>query len=418
MPISDFLFANTHRVEQLVGINRNRKVDMVLLKTIKVIRAVKRIDGWVKPSASFANDLNLTPKELTTVLKRLSEYYQVDLNGKTFDTPNAIANAIHLQKPRQTDQFCLVNTADMVVDDDNEIQPDEETPDPGVMVPRPMSEPIAPEAPAVTEPVSDPQPPTEPAGTPDPTIGKEPGNTELQTPEEQQAAEDPDATVSTEGLFGKKKQLDPNNHKQLLQILAELLAKKPDKNALSKAMISTVPLKVCLDYFNYNITLCQNALAMASRGKSMSTDAFEKMVSAKAKSDKVSDENTKTPGKTNVSLTGSDYLNVPLVQRAFKATEIYVNLVSRFTKEVGQGLPADKKTILHKYGYDFNDAYPQISPDRELAYRVMPALMKITNTKAEDLNNTKGSSESVSTESLETTIPDQSSSWGSVFNNL
>lgn len=418
MPISDFLFANTHRVEQLVGINRNRKVDMVLLKTIKIIRAVKRIDGWVKPSASFVNDLNLTPKELATVLKRLSEYYQVDLNGKAFDTPNAIANAIHLQKPRQTDQFCLVNTENMVVDDDNEIQPDEEIPDPGVMVPRPVSEPIAPEAPAATEPVSDPQPPADPTLPPDPTIGEEPGNTELQTPEEQQAAEDPDATVSTEGLFGKKKQLDPNNHKQLLQILSALLAKKPDKNDLAKAMISTVPLKICLDYFNYNIELCQHALAMASQGKSMSADSFEKMVSAKAKSDKVSDENTKTPGKTNVSLADSDYLNVPLVQRALKATEIYVNLVSRFTKEVGQGLPADKKTVLHKYGYDFNDAYPQISPDRELAYRIIPALMKVTNTKAVDLNNTKGSSESVSTESLETTLPDQSSSWGSVFNKL
>ena len=163
MALSDILFNNTHSVEELVDIKKQKKVDKILLKVIRVIRSKGKLDGWVKPEANLKTDLKLSDKVIASIKKSLSEYYNIDLMKNTsLMTAKAIVVYIKTNKPNAADSIFLVNLGQTETDTDNEVQTDDEMVDPAITNPRPVeTEPEAPVSP------KDPETPEEPVATPD-----------------------------------------------------------------------------------------------------------------------------------------------------------------------------------------------------------------------------------------------------------
>ena len=209
--ISSMLFGQTHSVEQLVKITNKKKVNAVLLKVIRVIRTKGNVSGWIKPTVSLTKDLKLSTKVIASIMKTLGEYYQIDLTKKAYDTPMAIVNAIKLNKSKVTNSLYIFDKDDMVLDNEDQIQPDGEA-DPYAAVPK---DPPAPEGePATTDPLpaeSDipPVPPT--TGTTEAELKEDEQTVEQsddtgEKTEEEEIANQPDASASTEGLEIKPKE--------------------------------------------------------------------------------------------------------------------------------------------------------------------------------------------------------------------
>ena len=211
MPISGLLFGTTHSVEQITNIKSKKKVDKILLKVVKVIKAKGKLDGWVKPTASLSKDLKLSDKTILSIMKTLGAYYQIDLTAKKLDTPMAIATEIKVKKPKVVNSLYLVDIDEMEVDVDDDVQPENVPDDPGMSVPKPEPAPL--EEPHVEPAVPDPlpaeseTPPNSGAviGTVEGELQEDPANVEQSestgevTPDEQ-TADAPETTSSTEGL--------------------------------------------------------------------------------------------------------------------------------------------------------------------------------------------------------------------------
>lgn len=195
MALSDMLFNNTHSVEELVNIKKQKKVDKVLLKVIRVVRSKGKLDGWVKPEANFKTDLKLSDKVITSIKKTLGDYYNIDLmKNKSLMTAKAIVVYIKTNRANVADSIFLVNVDQTETDEDDEVQVDDEMVDPNIANPRPVEE--EPEQPN-TEPVNPAKPeepqrpevgPDVPAGNPAPVIDQP----------EDQLAEDPDKVQESE----------------------------------------------------------------------------------------------------------------------------------------------------------------------------------------------------------------------------
>ena len=215
MALSDMLFNNTHSVEELVDIKKQKKVDKVLLKVIRVIRSKGNLNGWVKPEANLKTDLKLSDKVILSIKKTLSEYYGIDLvKNKSLLTAKAMVVYIKTNKPNVADSIFLINADQQEVDTDDEVQLDDEMADPNINVPRP-TDPVPPE-----EPGSEDEPHTPEVGTPvetptaapvidkptaelaeDPeTVEKSEPDVEPETPVADPKEVGNDVEVSTEGL--------------------------------------------------------------------------------------------------------------------------------------------------------------------------------------------------------------------------
>jgi len=133
------LFANSHSVEELVDIKKQKKVDKVLLKVIRTVRSRGNITDWVKPESDFKADLKLSDKVILGIKKALGDYYNLDLmSNSSLNSAKAIVSYIKTNKPNVADSIYLVDIGEQEVDTDNEVQMDSNA----TMVPQ--GEPIEP----------------------------------------------------------------------------------------------------------------------------------------------------------------------------------------------------------------------------------------------------------------------------------
>ena len=125
--LSDLLFENTHRVEQLVNINSKKKVDKVLLKVIKTVRNKCNTNNWIKVESDLRDDLNLSDKNIKSICSTLNEFYNVEIDPATIASVQDIVCYIKAHQPNSADSLFLVdsNTLDIDEDDDTNSEPKE-----------------------------------------------------------------------------------------------------------------------------------------------------------------------------------------------------------------------------------------------------------------------------------------------------
>ena len=224
MAFSDMLFSNTHSVEQLVDIKQKKQVDKVLLKVIRTIRSTAGIKGWIKPEADMVKDLKMSQKAVQSVLKSLGAYYSLDLSKSSLRTAQAITNYIKTNKGSARDSIYFIDVDEKETDIHDEVQLDDTMEDPTNPVqeipaeeepkaPSPDSEPSAPQVPPQPEEPLPDKVADKPA--PPPTMGDDDTINNLQPAPEEQGEPDttepdddnPDTSVSTEGLTVKPKKV-------------------------------------------------------------------------------------------------------------------------------------------------------------------------------------------------------------------
>ena len=123
--LSDMLFGNTHSVEQLVVIKKKKKVDKVLLKVIKTIRARTGISDWIKPESDLKKDFDISDKAISSICDVLNEYYQINIEAQYTNTVKDIVQFIKCHQQTAADSIFLVDSSTLEVDDNNDV----ETPD-------------------------------------------------------------------------------------------------------------------------------------------------------------------------------------------------------------------------------------------------------------------------------------------------
>ena len=123
----DMLFNNTHSVEQLVDIKKKKKVDKVLLKVIKTIRAHSGISDWIKPESDLRKEFNISNKVMTSVCDILSEHYQLPLDSSLFNSVQDIVQYIKCHQQTAADSIFLVDSSSLEVDENNDVADDSDT---------------------------------------------------------------------------------------------------------------------------------------------------------------------------------------------------------------------------------------------------------------------------------------------------
>ena len=118
--LSDMLFENTHSVEQIVDIKKKKKVDKVLLKVIKTIRARTGICDWIKPESDLKKDFNITDKTISSICDVLNEYYQIEIDPKYTGTVRDIVQYIKCHQQTAADSIFLIDSATLDIDEDDD----------------------------------------------------------------------------------------------------------------------------------------------------------------------------------------------------------------------------------------------------------------------------------------------------------
>ena len=116
----DMLFENTHSVEQLVDIKKKKKVDKVLLKVIKTIRARTGISDWIKPESDLKKDFDISDKAISSICDILNEYYQVNIEPQYTGTVKDMVQYIKCHQQTAADSIFLIDSATLDVDENND----------------------------------------------------------------------------------------------------------------------------------------------------------------------------------------------------------------------------------------------------------------------------------------------------------